>query len=111
MTTPTTAHRSPTPNRAIVREESPGRFTARMIAIPEVVAEGESEREALTRLREQLATYFSTAKVIDVDIELPVEDNPWLTAAGMLRDDPNLPQYLEEWARQPRDEEPSPASQ
>src|SRR4051812_15013312 len=58
-----------------------------------VAAEGATRHEALDRLRGEIAKRMAAgAIVVPLDIT-PAEDNPWVQAAGMFRDDPQFDEW------------------
>jgi predicted RNase H-like HicB family nuclease len=100
--------------QVLVQNLPDGLFSAFVIGVPDVVAEGATVEEALnnakTLLRERLAT--SRLFTIEVD-EAPagVVANPWLETHGVLRDDTTFDDWVEEIAKYRReidDEESQP---
>ena len=100
--------------QVLVQNLPDGLFSASVIDVPDVVAEGATVEEALnkakTLLRERLAT--STLFTIEVE-EAPagVVANPWLETHGVLRDDTSFDDWVEEIAkcrREVDDEESQP---
>ena len=59
--------------------------------LPDVVASGTTEAEAVDHLRDTLADLQTHSHVVDVELPLPdlAADNPWLRVAGMWADDPD----------------------
>jgi predicted RNase H-like HicB family nuclease len=77
------------------------RFTARALALPDVVASGDSEREALEQLRSTLAALAAHSHLVQVDLPLPdaLAEHPWLRRAGLFSDDPDWEAFQDEIAR------------
>ncbi|MCE7988210.1 MAG: hypothetical protein DYG89_44185 [Caldilinea sp. CFX5] len=71
-------------------------YVARPVQWPEVVASGEDEAEAIAAVRQALAQFLSSSRI--VQIELPATDqpseDPWLQFAGMWSAMPD-----EQWDR------------
>jgi hypothetical protein len=84
----------------VVRRESQGKFLAQSLAIPEVKAEASTEAEAIEQVRQSLAVWLASARVVRVDV--PTANgtaNPWLEHFGRFRDDPQFGEYLDEIQR------------
>ncbi len=88
------------PQTVLVKQRSEGDFVARSSQVPDFSGQGATEAEALARLRDQLVEYFSTAKLVTIDVAVPKQENPWTAGAGLFHDDPNAPGILEELKRQ-----------
>ena len=78
-------------------------YTARTLALPDIVATGTSEAEALDKLRAASSDLLARSRMvkIEVDQELPgtAQDDPWLRFAGMWKDDPSWDEFQEEVAK------------
>jgi predicted RNase H-like HicB family nuclease len=84
----------------IVRPDEDGKYTARSVLVPEVKERGDSETEAVEKLRQSLAAWLASAKVVRVDVPLPGKTgNLWLDYFGYAKDDPQFQDYLEEIQR------------
>jgi hypothetical protein len=83
----------------LVRADGPDHFTARAVAIPEVVAEGKTEADAVAQVRESLAALFTSAKIVSIDVPLYGHNNPWLDGFGRSANDPDFAAYQEEIQR------------
>jgi predicted RNase H-like HicB family nuclease len=67
------------------------RYTARALALSDVVANGASEAEAIAALRTTLAELQARSHIVQVDLPVPaaMPDDPWLYAAGVWAHDPS----------------------
>jgi hypothetical protein len=83
----------------IVRAAGPGRFTAQAVGVPEIRAEADTEAAALDQVRQSLAAWFASAKLVRIDVAVNGTGNPWLDTFGRSADDPEFPAYLEELQR------------
>ncbi len=84
----------------IVRQEEDGKYTARSLAVPEVKAQGASEAEAVELVRQSLAAWLASARVVRVDVPLPGKTgNPWLDYFGYAKEGPQFQDYLDEIQR------------
>ncbi len=77
----------------LVTRQPDNRYTARALALPDVVASGDTEREAVDQLRVILATLQEHSRVVEVDLPLPTAEHLWRRFAGMWRDDPDWPAF------------------
>ena len=75
----------------LVTRHADNRYTARALALSDVVASGESEAAAIAALRTTLADLQARSHVVQVDLPVPAAtaDDPWLRAAGIWADDPS----------------------
>jgi hypothetical protein len=65
-------------------------------------AEGPSQEEALSRLREQIRLKLAGGSMlVPLDVP-PAEENPWVKYAGMFRDDPLFDDWVEAMAENRR---------
>jgi hypothetical protein len=80
----------------LVRAEGPDRFTAQAVTFPECRAEGNTEAEVIEQVRQSLALFLASAKVVRVNVSVNGSGNPWLDSFGWAADDPTFGAYLEE---------------
>src|SRR5438046_975894 len=75
--------------KVLVTKQHDSRYTARALVLPDVVASGTTEAEAVDQLRDALADLQTRSRVVDVELPLPdlVQSNPWMRFAGMWADD------------------------
>jgi predicted RNase H-like HicB family nuclease len=75
----------------LVTRQADNRYTARALALSDVVASGASEAEAIAALRAVLADLHARSHVVQVDLPVPAAtaDDPWLRVAGIWADDPS----------------------
>ncbi len=84
----------------IVREASPGQYSAVVWGNPEVRATGTTEQEAIEEVKRLLTEWMAKARWVRVDVPTPGYVHPALEFTGRV--DPNDPtekEYLEEIAR------------
>jgi hypothetical protein len=55
----------------VVRAEGQGRFTAQALGVPDVKGTGATEAEAVEQVRQALAAWLVSGKVVRVDVPLP----------------------------------------
>lgn len=77
--------------RVLVTKNPNNGYTARALALPDIVASGTTESEAIEQLRVALADLQVHSRVVQVDLSLPGEpvENPWLRFAGIWEHDPD----------------------
>jgi predicted RNase H-like HicB family nuclease len=75
----------------LVTRHADDEYTARALALSDVVASGASEAEAIAALRAALADLQARSHVVQVDLPVPAApaDDPWLRAAGIWATDPS----------------------
>lgn len=87
-------------------------YTARVLAMPDVVVSGADDAEVLARVRTVIAHMHANSRLVQVEAppltELP--DDPWLRFAGMWEDDPDWDRFQSEMHvfRQAIDQETAP---
>jgi hypothetical protein len=66
-------------------------YTARVLALPDVVVSGTDDAEVLARVRAAIAHMHANSRLVQVEApplaELP--DDPWLRFAGIWEEDPD----------------------
>ncbi len=82
-------------------------FMASVVGLPNLTANGITEKEAITsgRLRQRLKSIldaqFKHGKLVTIDIDVPSEKSPeksdtWIANMGIFQDDPTFDDFLEE---------------
>lgn len=81
-------------------------YVASVIGVPDCVAEGETEEEAIAKAKEALSQWLSSGKIVAVEIdagEAAQVKNPWLEMYGCFADDPTWDDFqanIQEYRRQ-----------
>ena len=57
--------------------------------------EGSSREEAIQRLRQLVEQRLATGELIEMDIPVAQETNPWIAFAGVWKDHPDFEAFLE----------------
>jgi len=81
-------------------------YVASVIGLPNCVAEGATEDEALNRVKLRLKARLAQSKIVTVEVDVPVRGmtgNPWIDSAGVYKDDPTYDEFLEEIAKYRRE--------
>ena len=74
-------------------------FSATVIGVPDCVAEGTTEAEALNNATRMLKQRLAKGDLFNIEVEGSaslVSANPWLEVHGSLRDDPTFEDFMNE---------------
>ena len=78
-------------------------YTARTLTLPDIVATGTSEAEALDKLRAAISDLLARSHMVQIEVAqgIPgvVQDDPWQRYIGMWEHDPDWDIFQEEVAR------------
>lgn len=69
---------------------SEGNYIASLIGWPDIRVEGANEDEVLTQLQALLATQFQQARIVALEVDATVVENPWLIVGDRLQHNPLL---------------------
>jgi hypothetical protein len=83
----------------IVRPDGAGRYLAQAVTVPEVKAAADTEAGAVEQVRQSLAAWLASAKLVRVDVPVSATGNPWLDSFGRSANDPQFADYREELQR------------
>lgn len=92
--------------QVLVQNLPDGLFSAFVVGIPDVVAEGASLEEALDKAKTLLKDRLASARLFTIEVEGPtagVSANPWLETHGVLRNDSTYDDWVEEIANYRRE--------
>lgn len=97
----------------LVTRHAADKFSARALALPAVVATGESEAAAIAELRAALAELRQHSHIVQADLPLPEgsAEHPWMRFAGVWSDDPDWQAFEDAMAEARREagDQASPA--
>ena len=87
--------------QVFVQNPTDRNFMASVVGLPNVTANGITEKEAIDRLKDILDAQFKNGKLVTIDIDVPSEkslekSDPWITNAGIFKDDPTFDNFLAE---------------
>jgi predicted RNase H-like HicB family nuclease len=76
-------------------------FMASVVGLPNLTANGITEKEAIDRLKSILDAQFKNGKLVTINIDVPSErssekSDPWIANMGIFQDDPTFDDFLEE---------------
>ncbi|SKB14951.1 conserved hypothetical protein [Planktothrix sp. PCC 11201] len=72
-----------------------GNYHAFVLDYPSVRVIANSQDEAIKELSQRLQNFLKYTEIINLEIELPKREDPWMKFAGMFKDDPLFDQVLE----------------
>src|SRR3954451_21969369 len=88
--------RQPAMTMYVLIEQKPeGKYTASLIGWPAIEAQGESENEAVSQLRQSLTAQLRQARIVPLDIDLIATQNPWLQVGDQFKENPLLDEVSE----------------
>jgi predicted RNase H-like HicB family nuclease len=64
-----------------------GKFIARVCQWPVVIAENDTEEEALRKVQANLQSLVAGGRIVQLEVDIPPEEHPWQPFAGMFADD------------------------
>jgi predicted RNase H-like HicB family nuclease len=87
--------------QVFVQKPTDQTFMASVVGLPNITANGITEKEAIDRLKSILDAQFKNGKLVTIDIDVPSEkspgkSDPWITNAGIFKDDPTFDDFLAE---------------
>jgi hypothetical protein len=88
-----------------IQNPAENHFTATVIGMPDWVAEGTTEAEALANVESLLDEQLSRGKIVTIEVP-PITDghhhqpHPWRKFAGMFADDPYADEFVAEMKRE-----------
>jgi len=91
--------------QVFVQSRTDGLFSATVVGVPDCVAEGTTQEEALAKATAFLRARLAKGKLFTVEVEeVPAKKatNPWLEIHGSLRDDPTFDDFMSEIAHSRR---------
>ncbi|MEP7339523.1 MAG: type II toxin-antitoxin system HicB family antitoxin [Acidobacteriota bacterium] len=94
--------------QVFVQNQSNNGFIASVIGMPDCLAEGRTEEEAIEKAKAFLSSRLAQGKIVTIDVGPQAEENPALKYAGIFKDDPTFDQFLadiEAYRRQLDEEE------
>ena len=76
-------------------------FMASVVGLPNLIANGITEKEAIDRLKSILDAQFKNGKLVTIDIDVTSErssekSDPWIANIGIFQDDPTFDDFLAE---------------
>ncbi|MCG6137249.1 MAG: hypothetical protein MET45_21875 [Nostoc sp. LLA-1] len=87
----------------LIENQPDGTVKATLLGLPDCQALGNTESEAIEQLNQSLQNRLETDKIMTLEIDAPIPENPWLKIAGKYKDDPQFDEmlkYIEEYRRE-----------
>ena len=87
--------------QVFVKNPTESRFMASVVGLPNVTADGVTEKEAIDKLKVILDAQFKNGKLVTIDIDVPSDrieekSDSWLANMGIFQDDPTFDDFLVE---------------
>lgn len=87
--------------QVFVKNPAESEFMASVIGLPNVTANGITEKEAIDKLKVILDAQFRNGKLVTIDIDIPSKvteerSDPWIDNMGIFQDDPTFDDFLGE---------------
>jgi hypothetical protein len=67
--------------------------------MPELKVIAATESDAIAQVSQALEKWLASAKVVQVNVPVPNDSNPWLDAFGRSADDPDFAEFANELKR------------
>ncbi|MCW5853291.1 MAG: hypothetical protein KIT87_24705 [Anaerolineae bacterium] len=79
----------------LVSKEAGEEYIARPLAWPDLVAHGKTEQAAVAAVRTMLQDRLQATRLVQIEVDIPNPSsvNPWLTMAGLFKDDPTWDEF------------------
>jgi hypothetical protein len=77
----------------VVRQKSPGEYSAQFPGIPELETTASSKDQAIEKLRQLVGAWMASGQLVETEM---AQENPLLKWFGHAKDDPDFDLYLEE---------------
>ena len=91
--------------QVLVQNPSGHHFVASIVGLSNVVADGKTEEEAISKIKAALTSQLAVSKLVTIEIESEDIDrekeqgetvDPWIKHAGIFADDPTFDDFLAE---------------
>ena len=73
----------------VVLTKKDDKFIARVCQWPAIVAESDTEEEALRKVQSYLKSILAGGRIVQLEVDIKPEKHPWQQFAGMFVDDPD----------------------
>ncbi len=83
--------------QVFIQTDSPNKYRASILGIPDCTAEGHTKEEAIANARTALEHQLTQGELVTIDLETPQSD-PWLKHMGLFANDPTFDDFTAEMA-------------
>lgn len=83
----------------IVRTTATNHYEVEPMGIPELRMVATTEEDGLEKVTQALEKWFTSAKVVQVEVPVDQSSNPWLDAFGRSANDPDFHDLVQEISR------------
>jgi predicted RNase H-like HicB family nuclease len=66
-----------------------GKFVARVCQWPAIVAESNTEEEALRKVQANIQSLLAEGRIVQLELDIQPEEHPWQQFTGMFANDPD----------------------
>jgi hypothetical protein len=85
--------------QVFVQTDSPTKYRASILGIPDCTAEGNTKEEAIANARTVLERQLIQGELVTIDLETSApQTDPWLKHMGLFADDPTFDDFTAEIA-------------
>lgn len=82
----------------LLEQQSEHVWTAIALGGLDCKAQAPTREQALEALQQIIQQQFAHAEVVQLEVELPSAEHPWMKFAGMFKDDPYWDEFLDDIA-------------
>ncbi|MGL6139162.1 MAG: type II toxin-antitoxin system HicB family antitoxin [Planktothrix sp.] len=78
-----------------IRQLKKGKYQTFVLKYPSLKASGNSREEAIEKLSQRLQDFLKDTEIINLEIEIPQPEHPWIKLAGIFENDPQFDEFLQ----------------
>ncbi|VXD21844.1 conserved hypothetical protein [Planktothrix serta PCC 8927] len=72
-----------------------GKYQTFVLEYPSLKASANSKDEAIKKLSKRIQNFLQETEIIQLEIEVPKTEHPWLKFAGIFENDPQFDEFLQ----------------
>lgn len=78
-----------------IKQLKNGKYQTFVLKYPSLKASGNSREEAIEKLSQRLQDFLKDTEIVNLEIEIPQPEHPWMKFAGIFENDPLFEKVLE----------------
>ena len=78
-----------------IKQLKNGKYQTFVLKYPSLKASGNSREKAIKKLSRRLQDFLKDTEIVNLEIELPQPEHPWMKFAGIFENDPLFEKVLE----------------
>ncbi len=78
-----------------IKQLKNGKYQTFVLKYPSLKASGNSREEAIEKLSQRLQDFLKDTEIINLEIEIPQPEHPWIKLAGIFENDPQFDEFLQ----------------